>query len=430
MKKSILAILLVLAIQIPALADSYIDKQLKESKKNTKYSTMKKHTAKHDIAKKGTLNEIRDPKLITLSEIKPVDEAKYQAKIAKDNLIYESQIKKEIQKKLKTVNIQPADVDFYNVYRISERLIRANNLGYMNWRIAIRKSEDTVNAASTAANFIWVYTALYDTFYTNEDALAFVIAHEMAHHILGHSQRKMELAYRLSRLSIKSGAGYELADSVGELAAFAQKKRLLAESRKMEYMADIEGAILLTRAGYDMDKAMEALNFFNALPNVKTLNDTHPIPKKRIESMNENRQTFIDEWVNEGKNNIMNSNVLSCKKSSDRVSIVINKDPSTRKYYEPETLENKLTRIAYKSYKNGNFKDAIKYFEKLNDITENYANYLYISYANEYLYDETQNDKYLKAALENAKKANTLNAEDKYSAEQIENISTQLSSLQ
>ena len=36
----------------------------------------------------------------------------------------------------------------------------------------------------------------------------------------------------------------------------------------------------------------------------------------------------------------------------------------------------------------------------------------------------------LKAALENAKKANALNAEDKYSAEQIENISTQLSSLQ
>ena len=251
----------------------------------------------------------------------------------------------------------------------------------------------------------------------------------MAHHILGHSQRQMELAYRLSRLSIKGGAGYELADSVGELAAFAQKKRLLAESRKMEYMADIEGAILLTRAGFDMNKAMDALNFFNALPNVKTLNDTHPIPKRRIESMNENRQTFIDEWVNEGKNNIMNSNVLSCKKSSDRVSIIINKDPNVKKYYEPETLETKLTRIAYVNYKNGNFKNAIKYFEKLNDITENYVNYLYISYANEYLFNETQNDKYLKDALENAKKANSLNTEDKHSAEQIENITTQLSPL-
>lgn len=46
MKKKFLVILLALSIQIPSLADSYIDKQLKESKKNAKYSTMKKHTTK------------------------------------------------------------------------------------------------------------------------------------------------------------------------------------------------------------------------------------------------------------------------------------------------------------------------------------------------------------------------------------------------
>ena len=430
MNKKILAILLILAIQTPVFASSYIDKQLKESKKNTQYSTMKKHTAKYETPTIKKDLEIKDPKLISLYTGQYVDEKTYNDKIVNDEAIYETKIKKELNKNLKTVNIQPQDVDFYNVYRIAEKLIRANNLDYTNWRIAIRKSEDTANAASTAANFIWINTALYDSLYDNPDALAFVIAHEMAHHILGHQQRMAELAYRFERLSKKSRRlKYQTDEPLTEVAAYVQKKRLLAESRAMEHMADTEAAILLTRAGFNMDNGMYALNFLNALPNLKTLNDTHPIPKRRIESLMENRTTFPTEWVDEGKYNIATSDVLTCKKSSDRVSIVINKNSNSKKYYEPETLEQKLTRVAYTNYRNGNMQNAIKYFEKLNNITENYITYLYISYANEYLYNITQDEKYLKQSYKTALKANGLEPSDKYSKEQIENISSQLSSL-
>lgn len=410
MNKKILALLLAAAIQTPVLAGSYLDKQLKEVKKNTQYNTVQKHTAEYTFPQVVSANsiELKDPKLIHLSDVKPVDEAAYKAKIAKDEAVYKAKIKPALSKNMHSVNVQPSEVDFYNVYRIAERLIRANNLDYMNWRIAIRKSED-FNAAASNANFIYINTGLYDSLYDNPDALAFIIGHEMAHQILGHQQRKQEMLHQYDRLNPLNGES---------LPGYIQRKRILAASRAMEFMADAEGAQLMTRAGYNMDKGMEALNFMNALPNVETLNDTHPIAEKRIRSMMENRAAFNPEWSNEGKANIMNSDVLDCKKSSDRVSIVITQSGQPKKFYEPEALDKRILRIAYTSYKNRNMADAIKYFNKYSEISNDYVTQLYLSYANEFLYKQLNNEKYLEQATKAINKAKLLNPNDKYVIEQ------------
>ncbi len=410
MKKKIFAILLIMSFNLPVFAGSYLDKQLKETKKNVKYESVKKHTAKYNLPKTNNDIEFKDPHLISLSNVPEVKESQYKAKIAKDNEIYNTKIKKALSTNLNSVNVQPASVDFYNVYRIAEKIIRANNLDYINWRIAIRKSEDEFNAATSSANFIYINTALYDSLYTNSDALAFIIGHEMGHQILGHEQRTAEMYTRLKKLRDISGS------SVDGITTTVLKKKYLAELRNMEYIADALGAELMTRAGFDMDKGMEALTFMNALPNVKTLSDDHPMTDKRIESIMENRATFPKEWVNEGKYNIINSNVLDVKKSSDRVSIVISKDSASHNYYKPENAEAMLKRIAYTSYRNRNMENAIKYFEKLGG--KDYVNYLYISYANEYLYKQTHKDKYLTEAKNAIEKAQSLAPSNKYVQEQ------------
>lgn len=410
MNKKIFAILLVMLINLPVFAGSYLDKQVKATKKNVKYESVKKHTAKYDMPKINKDIELKDPHLISLSNVPVVNESQYKAKIAKDNEIYNTKIKKALNTNLNSVNVQPAAVDFYNVYRIAEKIIRANNLDYINWRIAIRKSEEEFNAATSSANFIYINTALYDSLYTNSDALAFIIGHEMAHQILGHEQRTAEMYTKLKKLRELYGS------SVDGLTITVVKKKYLAELRNMEYIADALGAELMTRAGYDMDKGMEALTFMSALPNVKTLSDDHPMTDKRIESIMENRATFPNEWVNEGKYNIINSNVLDVKKSSDRVSIVISKDSTSHNYYKPENKDAMLKRIAYTSYRNRNMKNAIKYFEKFSG--KDYVNYLYISYANEYLYKQTHKDKYLTEAKNAIEKAQSLASSNKYVQEQ------------
>ncbi len=417
MKKIIFVFLLATSISVPVFASSYLDKQLKETSKNIKYESVQKHTAKYSMPQFDTSIELKDPKLITISNIPKVNENDYKAKIAKDDKIYNSKIKTILSKNMQSVNIQPADIDFYNVYRIAERLIRANNLDYVNWRIAIRKSEEDFNASTTSANLIYINTALYDSLYTNQDALAFVIGHEMSHQILGHQQRTAEMSANLNRLKNFSGRSNTLSMTV-------MKKKYLAELRNMEYISDAMGMELMTRAGFDTDKGMEALTFMNALPNVKTLSDDHPMTDKRIESVMEIRTAIpTAEWVNEGKYNILNSNVLDVKKSSDRVSIIISKDEASKNFYKPEDLKTKLKRIAYASYKNRNMENAVKYFEKLKE--KDYIVYLYISYANEYLYNQTHKDKYLTSAKEAIEKAKELAPDDKYVQEQVNALSGQ-----
>ena len=430
MNKKYLIAFLILVLQCPAFANTYIDRQLKETQKNVKYNSISKHTTKYQLLQSPSLN-IKDPKLITVSTVKQINEKDYKTKLAKDELIYNSTVIPLIHKNLSSINVQPSNADFYNIYRISERIIRANNLEYTNWRIAIRKSEDEVNAASTAANFIWINTALYDSLYNNNDALAFVIAHEMAHHILGHHQRMADLNRKLVRLNKRAKyVNTQLGNSGVHLSAKIQKKRIAAEARNMEYMADSLAEELIMRAGYDLNKSADALNLLNTLPHIKTLDDTHPQPEKRIESFIENSKTFPQEWINEGKSNIIDSEVLQCKKSSDRVSIIINQNPNAQKTYQPETLDQKITRIAYSYYRNCEMEKAIKYFKKLDNLDKNYIAQLYISYAEEYLYTQTKQEKYLKSALNSITKAQEINPTDKYVNEQYNNITNQLLTLQ
>ena len=320
------------------------------------------------------------------------------------------------KKDLTTLNVQPYALDFYKLYRISERIIRANNLDYVNWRISVRKSDDW-NAYADGINSINIYTGLYDSLYGNDDALAFIIGHEMSHILLGHRQRKEEILDKLERSErMRQAMPYgSIGRSSGGLSTYIQEKRFLSESRKMEYGADTLGAELMTRAGYDMNKGMQAIKQMEAMAHVDTfrarINDTHPMPEEREASMRENLATFTEDWVNEGKQNIIDSNVLEVKKSSDRVSIVISGTQNPKKVFVLEPIDKKLLRIAYMNYKNGQMVNAVKYFKKLNEIKPSYVNYLYMSYANEYLYNQTKDEKYLKQSTADLKEAKKLNPE-------------------
>lgn len=421
--KKILILCLVFILQNSAIAGSYIDKQLKETKKNVKYNTVKSH--KRNYAKvelpqvniKNTEN-LKDPKLIKLSDYKPVDEKLYKAKLANDELLYKNKIMPSLKKKTNTVNLEPEAVDFYNLYRISERLIRANNLGYVNWRVAVRKSQD-FNASSFEGNYIMINTALYDTLYTSDDALAFVIGHEMSHLILGHGRRKEELNITLQQLK----RNYKRSNDAIAMTGIAIRMRTIYnEMKMMEFMADTEALILLTRAGYSPQKALEALNFIESLSYMEYYFEEHPAAARRIESARENISYTNPDWVNEGKANIYSSEVMPVKKSSDRVSFVISRSKKMDKFYEPETMEKRLARVAYMSYLNGNMTKSVKYFDKLGKMNDSYIPYLYLSYSLENLYAQTKEKKYLKYAKKAIDKACKINPTDVNVQKQINDM--------
>ena len=188
----------------------------------------------------------------------------------------------------------------------------------------------------------------------------------------------------------------------------------------MEYAADLEGAKFAAKAGYDLSKARETLEFMNTLDDGSMeYRNTHPNAVHRIQNYEDNRKYFpIEEWTKQGRYNIYNSQVLKCQKSSDRKSIIILRDSSKAKsvYSATESVVDVYKRYGYMAYLNGEFKNAIKYFKKvLNEDKSDYAVYLYISYAYEYLGDK-------ESAKEFAQYAKTLAPGNKFVKEQIENL--------
>ena len=68
-------------------------------------------------------------------------------------------------------------------------------------------------------------------------------------------------------------------------------------------------------------------------------------------------------------------------------------------------------------------KNAVKYFEKLTEISNDYVPYLYMSYAYEYLYSATNDKAYLNKSKKTTKKSYSLNSTNTYVKEQITQIS-------
>lgn len=422
----ILAVLLFLSSGVSSA--SYLDDQLDEVDKNLEYSTPQKHSQNYNLKEEYSVEVaegVKDPKLLKFASYNEIDEGLFNQKLKNDEIIYNTKIIPAVSKKTKTVNIEPEAVDFYNVYRVAERLIRANNLDYVNWRIAIRKTEVS-NAAAFDGSYIVINTGLYDSVYESEEALAFVIAHEMAHHILGHIQRIKELNYSLDyfdSLIVQANKRKTNTSELDKVLAESRKLGIYKEFRKMEYMADAEALILLSKAGYSPYKCVETLNFLNTFSNLSTVASSHPSTTKRIESYNENLSVLDPNWKYVGRENIYNSEVLNCKKSSDRVSIVISKSPKSKNFYNVENKEQRLTRVAHVKYLRGEMKDALKYFDKLAEIQEDdYIPYVYMSLACEYVYNKTGKKKFLKRAKKLIVKAAELNPADEQVLLQLKNL--------
>jgi len=419
--KKLLAILVIVLSILPVNAkQNYLDKQLKDVENNVEYQSISIHERNYTNQSHFPVRDesVIDPGLININaNYEKVSDTDFEQKMKQEDSEYEKLFPENIKK-----NSNRNNVDYYAVYRIAERLIRANNLDYVNWRIAIKKTANNVNASSSNANFVCINTALYDSLYPDEDAMAFVMAHEMAHLILGHQQRNAEYALRLNELAKNTTKTAQENAPAAAAIAECQYKNIMKKIRMMEYMADSEALILMTKAGYSLDGALTALNFIAALPDVDSAYNSHPLAKDRIDSAVQNIEVLNPDWVDEGRANIYNNEILPCKKSSDSVSFVIIKSDKKKNFYHPETPQQRLTRMAYVSYITNKPHDAARYFKKLTKFRNDYVVYLYASYANEAYYKQVQKNKYHRRAVKAIKKANELQPNDI-------NIKTQMEAL-
>ena len=419
----ILAFALILTSQF-VLAKDYAKMQIKEMKHAQKYATTQK-VLQNNNQKTGQISttftgNIKDPHIMKFGNYEKISKAKYDEKLKKDEAKYEEYALQLGKKHSKYYTTQADAEDFYKVYRVAEKLIRANKLDYMNWRICLKKSVDEPNAYSTGSNLIVITTSLFDTFKNNDDALAMVIGHEMGHAILGHYQRSNQLYAKMQRQKAIARTG----NYVSAIAYQGMKRKYLIDSKNMEYAADVEGAKLAMHAGYSLNDGADVLKFLSLYDIDAEYRKDHPNSDKRLENLNENAKYFPVDWKDMGEYNIYNSDVLPVQLSSDRKSIVISSSVSKQggnNYYNPETMPEVYARFGYMYYVNGEFEKSVEYFNELFKIDQTNASaYLYASYASEYLYKNTGDSKFLNQAKEFAKRAYSLDSKNKYIKEQVE----------
>lgn len=351
---------------------------------------------------------LKDPKLISLQKSKSVDLKLFEQKQLKD--------KEEYKKYKKGIK-----VEYYNLYVILDRILRANNLQSQNWRLALKTSLKDINASAGSANLIVVNTSLYDSLYPDESALAFIISHELAHLILKHNQisyeNQCEIVTLKRRVRALRRQTQSFACTVMAMKLSSRIDDLYEQQRELEYNADSEAVTLMLRAGYDIEQVFSALNLLSSLPNIYTDRSTHPSIENRISNVQEDIE-LLDKnaLINEGKYNLYHSKVSSIKKSSDKKTVVLyNKKNSNKIVYVPLTKETKLLNKAYLYYLDKNIPMAKQYFERAYVVnSNNYITPLYLSYISEYNFYNSGDKKDLKDAKFYSKKAYKLNQNDKF----------------
>ena len=210
----------------------------------------------------------------------------------------------------------PVDHGSYNMTtylnRICETLVMNSEKPYLykGYYVVILDT-DEINAMATPGGHIFVSRGLIDCT-ESEDALAAVIAHEIAHIQLGHSVSAIKASRTSSAVSstVKAGVVTTLAavntktgvyglsdsemkkvmDAVDSISnASSEVVKTLVNtgfSKAQEFEADSYALELMYNAGYDPNAMLDMLEQLEESPSNSGWGSTHPSPKDRIKNVN------------------------------------------------------------------------------------------------------------------------------------------------
>jgi len=173
---------------------------------------------------------------------------------------------------------------------ITDKILNSGEVSYRDefaWKIHIIENDEVLNAFATPGGYIYVYTGLIK-FLDNEDDLAGVMGHEIAHSDQRHSVKQLQKMYGVQiLLSVVLGdSPSQLEQIAGQIAGSLAG---LSFSRSNEEEADDYSVTYLAETPYQCNGAHSF--FSKLLEEEKTGNtpeflSTHPNPADRIEDIN------------------------------------------------------------------------------------------------------------------------------------------------
>ncbi len=179
--------------------------------------------------------------------------------------------------------------------RVSKRLLpvarqacraefKSNATAKCRFRLIVRNEPGTPPDAkftrSAAGRPIIVFNSAMLQFLRDDNEMAMVLGHEMAHQIGNHIERGQREILRSAIQSAK--AAKKAGGDVQKAAVTAAENALISFSRKFELEADKAGTILMMQAGYTPDKA---INLLDRLPSGNSRFRRHPLHPQRKQAV-------------------------------------------------------------------------------------------------------------------------------------------------
>lgn len=184
------------------------------------------------------------------------------------------------------------------VARSAETFLRLHglegDLRYYDWEFNLIDDDETANAFCVSGGKIAVYTGILPIA-ENEEGLAVVVAHEVAHALANHGGERMSqlLVVELGGIALSKAVEKE-PRKTQELWRIAygigvQVGALLPYSRQHESEADRIGLILMAQAGYNPEAAIPFWQRMAGDGGARPPEflSTHPSPATRIEQIRE-----------------------------------------------------------------------------------------------------------------------------------------------
>jgi len=152
------------------------------------------------------------------------------------------------------------------------------------WEVKVL-DEPTINAWCMPGGKMAIYTGIIQKLNLNDDEIAQIMGHEIAHALLGHGRERMSRAVATSAgLTLGSIA---LGTDLTGFSPLADIALNLPNSREGESEADRYGVELAARAGYNPEAAVTLWKKMAASSkdNTPAFLSTHPSPDDRVQAL-------------------------------------------------------------------------------------------------------------------------------------------------
>lgn len=266
----------------------------------------------------------------------------------------------------------PAIVNYVN--KVGGKIVSILSPQPFTYRFYVIK-DDVFNAFATPAGHIFIYSGLMAAM-ENEEELAGILGHEIAHVLCRHISQKIDRSKKISIATLAGiAAGIFLgAEGAGEVGSAvivgsmaAGQSMALAYSREDERQADQIGLNHLTKAGYSgyglltMLSKIRSKQWFGT-EQIPTYLTTHPAPEERL--------AYIDSWLEKsGKKPPSKTDSAEFEKVKTRLVALYSDETVAMRKYKNAVAKNPQNPMANYGYglvlaRMGNRKNAAVYIKK------------------------------------------------------------------